>query len=37
MGYKLYYFDIHGLGEQFRVLFNHAKVEFDDVRVTKEL
>ena len=33
---KLYYFDIYGKGEQIRMLLSHAKVAFEDVRLTEE-
>lgn len=33
---KLYYFDIYARAEAIRMLLNHAKVEFEDVRLAKE-
>lgn len=33
---KLYYFDVYALGEPIRLLFTHAKVPFDDVRLNKD-
>jgi glutathione S-transferase len=31
---KFYYFDLYGKGEAIRVLFDQAKVDYEDVRVT---
>src|SRR5690606_21458026 len=33
---KLYYFDIYGRAEAIRMLLNHAKVAFDDVKIDGE-
>ena len=33
---KLYYFDSQGRAECIRMILNHAKVEFEDVRLQKE-
>ena len=33
---KLVYFGLYGRGEKLRVLLSHAKVEFEDERVTFE-
>ena len=33
---KVYYFDIYAKAEPIRMLLNHAKVEFEDVRMTQE-
>lgn len=35
MSVKLYYFDGYGRAEQIRMLLNHAKVPFDDVRIAQ--
>ena len=36
MSFKLVYFDINARAECIRMLFNHAKVEFEDVRIKPE-
>ena len=33
---KLVYFDAYGFAEPMRMLLNHAKVEFEDVRVARD-
>lgn len=32
----LYFFDHYGRAEQIRMLLNHAKIEYNDMRVTKD-
>ncbi|XP_055298070.1 glutathione S-transferase-like isoform X2 [Sitodiplosis mosellana] len=34
--YKLYYFDIRGLGEQIRILLAYGGIEYEDIRITQE-
>ncbi|CAK5034112.1 unnamed protein product [Meloidogyne enterolobii] len=34
--YKLYYFDVKGLGEAIRICFHYAGEKFDDIRFTHE-
>ena len=34
--YKLYYFDIRGLGEQIRILFAYGGIEYEDIRISQE-
>ena len=36
MSVKLYYFDVYARAEPIRLLLNHAKVPFEDVRVQGE-
>ena len=33
---KLYYFDVYSRGEAIRMILNHNKVQFEDVRITQE-
>ena len=33
---KLFYWDMHGAAEPIRMLLNHCKVEFEDVRLSFE-
>merc|ERR1719223_1133468 len=36
MPHKIYYFDLYGRAEAARMMYSHAKVEFEDIRLTKE-
>lgn len=36
MTYKLYYFNIRGLGEPIRYLLKYGKVDFEDIRFERE-
>jgi glutathione S-transferase len=36
MSIRLHYFDVYGAAEGIRMVLNHAKIEFEDVRYTRE-